>query len=326
MSAILAIGTIAMPMSTFAAGGDTLFVSPATSSPTVGSSFTVAVKVNTTVAIHGAGASLTFDNSRLQLTAVNAASDQGSASYAGLPASPTDSAYLASANAAGKIPGIAWFLTSSTEPASVDHGIFTATFQAIAPGTSSLDIPIGPSDGNIIDLNGDTITDTTSVSGSVVTPVPPTPTPTPTAPPPPASAAPGSGTTSVSGSLDSGFLGITVPASATMPLVRNATNAKVVQVTVFSNIVWNLNVNDLKVVHKGHMTDASSDVLSNPMFVQIYDSTNTLVNSVNLETGGLLWYGANSTNVNATLSQFVAPQDKPGSYEIDVNFAAVSGF
>jgi hypothetical protein len=62
------------------------------------------------------------------------------------------------------------------------------------------------------------------------------------------------------------------------------------------------------------------------MFVQMYDASNTLINSVSLTTGGLLTSGANSMNVASTLSQFVTPQDKPGNYGIQVNYSAVSGF
>ena len=42
--------------------------------------------------------------------------------------------------------------------------------------------------------------------------------------------------------------------------------------------------------------------------------------------GVLLAQGANSTNVNSTLSQFVTPQDAPGSYGIQILYSAVSGF
>ena len=72
----------------------------------------------------------------------------------------------------------------------------------------------------------------------------PDPTPVQTPTPAPASAPPGSGTTTVNGTLDSGFLGLSVPASVTIPLVRNATNNVNVPVTIYANIIWNLQVSD----------------------------------------------------------------------------------
>jgi hypothetical protein len=172
---------------------------------------------------------------------------------------------------------------------------------------------------------GDPVPGLVTTDGQVNIPCPtPTPTPAPQTPtPPPASPPPGAAVTQVTGTVDPGFLGLTCPTSLTIPLVRNATNTRDFVCTVFSNIIWNLSANDPKVVNKGHMTDGAK-VLANPMHVAHQEDNQyagSLVNP-NVQVGA----GANSTHVPLRLSQFVVPQDPPGSYGIEIHFAALSGF
>ena len=331
LAALVILGTVIVPAVALAAG-NTLSIGPATTTAGGnGSSFTVNVNANGSVPISGVSATVNFDKSRLQVTAITKGPEwvSNGAAFGGFPSAANMASVISGWNGAGKIsPAIAPFFTdgSTNLTAGTDHIAFSVTFQVIGCGASSLDLTVGPSDGGMLDgtvgaTYGAALA-VTSTSGSVVSACPtptPAPTPTPSATPPPASAPPGAGTANVTGTLDSGFLGITVPTSVVIPLVRNATNTKDVTVTVFSNIVWNLNVQDFKLVHTGHMTDGAK-FLSNPLGV-----TNG-VYSVNLETGGLIGTGSNSTNVTTTLSQFVAPVDPPGSYGIQVVYTAVSGF
>ena len=319
LGALMVAASLTFASTAFAAG-DSLTVTPGTTHTGTGSTFTVTIKANNAVPMQGVGASVNFDKSRLQLTAV--ATPMTPASYMGVP----DASGIATANAAGHLPNISNVRFGSTWAAG-SYNLLTLTFQVIACGNSSIDLPIGPADGSMNDANGDPLADLTSTSGTVVNPCP-TPTPVPTATPvatptpAPASAAPGAQTVNVTGSLDSGFLGITVPATDTIPLVRNATNVKVVPVTVFSNIAWNLVVNDPKTTNTGFMTSGGL-VLSNPMHV-LADPT-VDVNLSNPTTPQQIQSGANSTNVNTTLSQFVAPADHAGSYGMQIIYAALSG-
>ena len=127
-------------------------------------------------------------------------------------------------------------------------------------GTVTYKVPIETPTG----ISASTATATVTITLSLI----PTPTPVATPTPVPASAPPGSGTTNVSGSVDSGFLGLSVPANVTIPLVRNATNNVDVPVTIYSNILWNLQVSDPKTTHTGQrgcqskMSTASSAVSS----------------------------------------------------------------
>jgi len=350
LGAILAAGSLAAPLVTMAAG-NTIKVTPATTTfaGTTGNTFTVSVVANTSVAISGAGATLSFDKSRLQLTSVakDTAVTTDGAGYAGFPSASNMASFVAAANAAGSITGISWYFSdgSSFEAAGVDHVIYTATFQVIAAGDSSL-VPSDASGGSLISGDssnyGDTVSVDSFVSAQVLNTVPATPSPTitpvPTPTNPPASAPPGSGTTNVNGSVDSGFLGLSVPSSVTIPLVRNATNRVDVPVTIYSNIIWNLQVSDQKTSNTGFMTDGTK-VLANPMHVQqglqtdpagdqipVYDANLSYGLSGQSGIPQTIATGNNSTNVTTTLAQFVAPQDQPGSYGMQILYSAISGF
>jgi hypothetical protein len=324
LGALIVAGGLIVPATALAAGNTIKVVVPAL--PGVGGSFTANIVINNDVALTSGQTTVYFDNTRLQLTAAAAGSVAGTF---GIP----DATGIANANTTGKVVQLAFSLNPPATVAgdAADKTWVALTFQVIACGPGSLSIPANTGsiteDSYLIDVPGDPVANLVTSSGDVTVPCP-TPTPLPTATPvtpPPASAAPGSVTSNVTGTVDAGFLGISCPQSIAIPLVRNATNTKVVGCTVFYNIIWNLNVNDLKSVNKGHMTDGGKFLL-NPMFVQTYDASNVLLNNVSLEVGGLLASGANSTNVNSTLSQFVAPQDQPGGYGIAITYAALSGF
>lgn len=352
LGAILAIGSLAAPLTTLAAGNN-IIVTPATTtiSPagSTGGTFTVAVVANSATDISGAASALNFDKTRLQLTALAKDSTEvaNGVSYAGFPTASNTASFIASANAAGTIPTIAWTYTdgASFEAAGSNHGIFSATFQVIAAGNTSIDPVVVAGVGGLLDGTsanyGSSLSGISLTSGAVVnptptpTPTPGAPTPTPTPTPAPASAPPGSGTTTVSGSVDSGFLGLSVPSAVTIPLVRNATNNVNVPVTIYSNIIWNLQVGDPKTgATHGFMTDGIK-VLANPMHVwqgtvpdPQYPSNTLPAYDANLSNPlpNTIGTGANSSVVTTTLAQFVASQDQPGSYGIQILYAAVSGF
>jgi len=338
---ILAIGTIAMPLTALAAGS-TITATPSVTTLNVGQTFTVTVKGNPSAQITTAQASLTFNNAVVQLTAVNGLTLPTGASYSSSPTLPYGASDLAAANAASKVSKVAWFDVTA-QPAGTDVNIFSATFQAIAPGAANLGLPIGSTDAEMDNLDGDPLTDVTTSAGAVTVAVPATPTPTPvptaTPVPTPTPQVVGQGTTTVNGSIDAGFLGLTVPANVSIPLARNTTNNVNVPVTIFSNIAWNLQVSDPKSVNKGFMTTADTTplVLANSMHVQqgtvtvcTPPTSTSCVSSpqydVDLINGGLLATGASNASVLSTLAQFVAPQDKPGAYQIQILYSATSGF
>ena len=156
--AMLLVATVLAPVASADTGGtNTIKVIPATTtiSPVgTGSSFTVNVVANGSVAISGAGAGLTFDNSKLQLT--NLVKDPtevaNGVAYAGFPSAANLATFISNANTAGSIPVIAWTYQdgSSNETANADHGIYAATFSVSAVGDSTLTPFLGAT-GAILD-------------------------------------------------------------------------------------------------------------------------------------------------------------------------------
>jgi hypothetical protein len=134
------------------AAGNSLRLSPASSSVGNGATFTVHVIGNSAGAVSGTSASVTFDKTKLQVTAIVKGTDwvNGGAGWAGYPTSANLATFLANANSAGKIPSIAAFFLSGSLPAG-DHTLFTVTFHAIATGSAVVNLPIGPSDGGMLD-------------------------------------------------------------------------------------------------------------------------------------------------------------------------------
>jgi hypothetical protein len=322
LGALIVAGGLIVPATALAAGNTIKVVVPS-SLPGVGGSFTANVVINNDVAVTSGQTTVTFDKTRLQLTAAAAGSVAGTF---GIP----DATGIANANATGKVVQLAFSLNPPANVAgdAADKTWVALTFQVIAcGGTGSLSIPANTGsiteDSYLINQAGDPVPNLVTSNADVTIPCPtPTPTPAPQTPtPPPASAPPGSVDSNVTGTVDAGFLGITCPQAISVPLVRNATNKRDFTCTVFSNIIWTLTANDPKVLNKGFMTDGSK-VLANPMFVLQDGLYSGNLANPNVQVGA----GANSTNVPLTLSQFVAPQDQPGSYGMTINFAAVSGF
>jgi hypothetical protein len=133
---------------------DSLRVEAASTGVSIGDSFTVHIIGNTAGKVSGAEASLTFDKTLLQVTAIAKGANwtAASATWVGWPTAPNLPTFLVNANAAGKIPGIAaTFLDGSSYLAGGDRELYSVTFSAIANGSTSLDLPIGPADGYMTD-------------------------------------------------------------------------------------------------------------------------------------------------------------------------------
>ena len=172
----VAVSTLAVARPVLAAG-DSLSIDPVTTTASVGDSFTVTVLGTSAGPVSGTQASLVFDPTELQITALAKGTDwvENGAGFAGYPGLPRMAAFIASANAAGEIPAIAAYFSDgpSNMPAG-DHDLYSVTFTAIACGDSSLDLPIGPADGTMIDGNsatyGNALGDVISASGDVDVP------------------------------------------------------------------------------------------------------------------------------------------------------------
>jgi hypothetical protein len=153
---------------------------------------------------------------------------------------------------------------------------------------------------------------------------------------PPAS----TGQVTVTGTVDGGFLGLSVPANASLFLNRNVTNTTNVPVLVFSNTQWTLSIADAMLGSKaaadrGHMLDTSvspAHRLAAPMQAYVPSPPavipvpGLLIRTLDVAGAQSLWGGSNSTTLPVTLSQLTQPTDPPGSYAIDVIFSAISGF
>ena len=195
-AALLVVSAFAVAAPVLATG-NSISVSPATTtiSPT-GSTFTVNVTGNGSVAISAAGAALSFDKSRLQVTAIakDATEVANGVAYGGWPTGGANgmTAFIAAANASGTIPTISWFYVdgSSNETAGAEHGIFSATFQVIGCGNVTVTPVIVPNIGGMNDgtsaTYGAPLTNITLSSAAVVNPCPsPSPSPSPSASPSP---------------------------------------------------------------------------------------------------------------------------------------------
>ena len=162
-----------------------IVLTPATisSPPGVNGTFTVAVSTTASVATTGAQASVTFDNTVLQIqSATYAASGWGIASIR--PVDLSSSTVISTANTAGKLAAVAAG-NFSTFPASTSEPFFSVTFKVIAcPGTvvgpTLIGLPVnGNSDAVIDDDGGNPISGITT-TGASVTPCSGSATPTPT--------------------------------------------------------------------------------------------------------------------------------------------------
>jgi hypothetical protein len=126
-------------------------------------------------------------------------------------------------------------------------------------------------------------------------------------------------------------VGLTCPASAVIPLVRNVTNTKDITCSVASNVTWQMSATDTNsdAATHGHMRDTAATpikVLQDPMHVistvgaaYDHDLSNDAQSSV-------VASGQNNVDINVTLSQFTRPNDQAGNYGIQVLFSATSVF
>ena len=166
--------TVARPV---LADGDSLSIDPATTTASVGDNFTVNVVGSSAQPLGGTQASLVFDPTELQVTSLAKSNDwvDNGAGYAGYPTPAHMATFIATANDNGEIPAIAAFFSdgASIMPAG-DYDLYSVTFTVIACGDTSLDLPLGPTDGTMIDGNsatyGNELDDLTSASGDVSVP------------------------------------------------------------------------------------------------------------------------------------------------------------
>ena len=194
IGALLAAASISLPGTALAAG-NTLRISPATTTVAkVGNSFTVHVIQNASVATSGAQATVTFDQTKLQITSVaKGAGYAGAALFLGAGASD-----ITAANASGSLKTVAAaYLAGTGTTKTGDQDFLDIVFKATACGSSTLGLPVGPADAVLTDANGASLTVTTTggmVGLACPTPSPtpkpspsptPVPTPTPTASPKP---------------------------------------------------------------------------------------------------------------------------------------------
>ena len=165
-------------------GTNTLKVLPATTtiSPVgTGGSFTVTIAGNGSVPISGVGAGLTFDNTKLTLTAIArdaALSTEASScfciTFAGFPAAgAATTTFIANANSSGSIPvlGFSYNDGVSSKGANTDVTVWSATFTVAAVGDSTL-TPFEGLTGGILDGQaasyGAGLSPITPVNGTVV--------------------------------------------------------------------------------------------------------------------------------------------------------------
>ena len=194
LGALIFAGSLVLPQTAGAATGNSLRIVASTVPTTPGASFSVQVQGSSAGPVSGTAASVVFDRTTLRVTALAKGSDwtTNGASFAGYPTTANTATFLANANAAGKVPSIAaFFIDGSTNLAAGAHTLLTVTFHVVACGSSGIDLPVGPTDGAMLDGTavwyGSALT-VTSSSGAVTDPCPtstPTPTPTPVSTPTP---------------------------------------------------------------------------------------------------------------------------------------------
>ena len=153
------------PVSPVLAAGDTIRIDPATSMLSVGDTVTLTIVGNTSAAAAGSQASVVFDPSELQVVSIAKGADwvEAAAAYAGYPNPTRMASFLADANASGKLPAIAAYFTDGSSLEAGDHALLTVTFEATSCGDSTVDLPIGPTDGAMIDGEPGTYGDDLSI-------------------------------------------------------------------------------------------------------------------------------------------------------------------
>ena len=154
--------------------------------------------------------------------------------------------------------------------------------------------------------------------------------------PPPAGPTPATGQVTVSGTVDAGFLGVSVQPNTALRLRRNAPNETSIPVLIFSNVQWTLSIEDAMLLGKvasdrGRMLDTGASPtkrLATAMqaYVPVATPALPIVRTLDLAGAQSLASGALGATVPVTISQLIQPADAPGNYAIDLVFSAISGF
>jgi hypothetical protein len=310
------VASVLVPATAFAAGSGSLSANASTTAPTVGSTFTVAIDTTSAIATSGAAARLVFDQTKLQLVSVTKGADWNAGSnWVNFPTV----AEISTANTTGTLPTVAVYLNSPGSVSAGTHTFLTATFFASAAGASAITLPVSASAGGLLDGQaasyGDPLTVTSTSANIVAT----------------GAGSAGSVVSNITGTVDSGFVGLTCPTSAVIPLVRNVTNTKDITCSVASNVTWQMSADDTNpdVATRGHMRDTAATpikVLQDPMHVITTVGAAYDHDLSNLAQSNVVATGQNNVDINVTLSQFARPNDQAGNYGIQVMFAAVSVF
>ena len=148
---------------------NTLAIDPVTTTTSVGDNFTFDVVGSSVGPVSGTGASVVFDPGELQIVSISKSDDwvSNGAGYAGYPSAANMAAFIASANAAGKVPPIAaFFADGSSYLEAGQHDLYSVTLEAIACGDSDLELPMGQADGGMLDGRSDTYGDQLEASSS----------------------------------------------------------------------------------------------------------------------------------------------------------------
>ncbi|HYO44852.1 MAG TPA: substrate-binding domain-containing protein, partial [Candidatus Limnocylindrales bacterium] len=147
-----------------AVGSATLRLDPSAPVVSLGDTLSVRLVVSGSIPLSGVQAAVPFDASRLRLVGIGLGSDwsaAGAMSF-GFPEPAAIPAYLASANAVGKVAsvgarggpygngGLAAALVATSLPASTDLAFLDLTFEATSCGTARLRLPVGRKDGYVI--------------------------------------------------------------------------------------------------------------------------------------------------------------------------------
>lgn len=146
------------------AAGASMRIDPATQTVAKDATFTVKVVMSNSVPTIGGQASVTFDKSKLQITAV-AWGDH----FANAPVLiPSDmSGAITQANSTGKLSKLAatFVLPTDSVPAG-DTDLLNITFKATGCGNVTLGLPVGPGDASMLDGRDDTVGETLPITAS----------------------------------------------------------------------------------------------------------------------------------------------------------------
>ena len=242
LGATLAVSGLMGVVPVLAAGTGTVVINPSGNPTPIpaggpGATFSVDVVSNASVTTSGVQASVGFDRTVVQVTAVTRGVGWSSAPIfigpsGDLTIAANMSATIAAANASGTLATIAASQTSGSTPASVDETFLTITFQVVGCGstsTTSITLPTGASNTLLTDTTAGQVAITTT--GATVEPC---------------HGNTGNQTTHVTGSMSAGYLSLSLANSSLSmsTLARNATTTATENASVYSDGVWTLNVQD----------------------------------------------------------------------------------